>query len=112
MSSSIDIVGIPTFHRPDSLQRCLSSYQSHSAARGGEVRYCVVDNSTDPGVRQTNLEVVESVSRNEGAHIRYVDRLEREAYTRRLAIESGVSEAVIRFALLGDVRCTHFLWDL
>ncbi len=99
---TISAVGIPTCDRPECLRRCVSSLVEHLRRAGREIELFVVDDSRGVDMQAVNQGVLRELSSSFAGTIHYVDRPARARMAAELAARLGISEDILRFALLGD----------
>ena len=94
-----------TCNRASSLSGCLDSFLANFRHSDRAPEIIVADDSSAAGSEDVRS-VLLSLDDRGAQHIRYAGRLERSRYADALAKESGTAPDVVRFALLGDSRCT------
>jgi hypothetical protein len=96
----IRTVMVPTRNRPDELRRCLTSYRANHRRFARDVRYLVVDDSTNADAAAATRRVT-ALFRTDGARVGFAGRKERMQYAQRLARRAQVPPEVVDFALFG-----------
>ncbi|PQJ26732.1 hypothetical protein BSZ35_19265 [Salinibacter sp. 10B] len=104
----ITAVGIPTRNRPDCLRRALESYTKNFAQHHRTPRLLIADNSQEEQVQKKNRHVLQEVGATYDGEVCYLGLRKREKMVRQIVSASGVSEDIVRFALLGHERCSEF----
>ena len=93
-------IGIMTAHRPQLLERALTSYIKGTTRNGSEIEYVVFDDSKDAGARRASLEVARRIRRQFDVEVRFAGYEERAAYVRRLCEYSSTSAEVLERGVL------------
>ena len=102
----ITSICIPTRNRPEPLRRALTSYLESDVQFGRDSSFVVFDDSDSAQLQRENHDILLDLSSRYGRRVYYASRSDRERYVRRLAQYSSVPEHLVRFALIGDARCT------
>jgi hypothetical protein len=74
----ISSVGIVTRDRIPSLKRCLMSYVANAKEHGRTHDFVIMDDSESPATRDTTLEFLRSMKKDENVEIRYAGLTEKE----------------------------------
>ncbi len=101
VGASIRQIGFVTCDRAEALQRAVASFAENTIRHETPCELVVTDDSPHPAARARHREMLVSMRDRLGVSVAYTGRDEKEAYAVRLARESHVDDAVVRFALLG-----------
>jgi hypothetical protein len=106
-SPRIDIIGIPTHNHPHVLARGLRSYIENNSAFSRSAEYVVLDDSTEPGVRESNLHLLRELRQKYQVDIAYAGTYEKATFSTHLK-RMGIAPEIADFALLGikESDCT------
>jgi len=105
-TATISSVGIVTHNRVTSLVACLGSYLENCQRHGRAAEFVVTDDSRSAEVQGHTRAALEVLAHRFHAPIRYAGWREKIRFADALSSESAVRLEIIRFALLGDERCT------
>ena len=105
-TATIRSVGIVTHNRVTSLVACLGSYLENCQRHGRAAEFVVTDDSRSAEVQGHTRAALEVLAHRFHAPIRYAGWREKIRFADALSSESAVPLEIIRFALLGDERCT------
>lgn len=106
---AITAIGIPTRGRTGPLHRALTSYLANDVHFGRQSTFIVMDDGESDAAQRENHTMLLDVAAHFDRPLSYASRTQREAYAARVASCSGVPESVVRFAFLGDSRCSFSL---
>jgi hypothetical protein len=102
----ITALGVVTCDRTPALRMCLESYAANSRDHDRDPAFIVVDDSRDSETQERNRRAAADVAERFGVAVRYAGRREKTRFAAALAAECGVPVEVVRFALMGDDRCS------
>lgn len=103
-TSQINIIGIPTCNRSNSLRQSLIGLIDNCEKNSRNPDYLIIDDSTDTDIATQNRQVLQDLNAQYRVHLFYYDIEKRKKFVRKLSKESGCPEPVVNFALLGDNR--------
>ena len=92
-------ISIPSANRPESLARCVSSYQRNFKKFGRSVHFFVADNSASLEIQEQNQRALEKIKQDDGISISYCGPKERAAYIEELTRVTSIPREVLDFAL-------------
>jgi hypothetical protein len=102
---AIASIGIPTRDRPESLQRCLSSYIDSSLRHVRRHDYIVIDDSRSSELRRENRKLLQALQQRHGVEIYYAGREEKACYAEALLRQSALPADAVEFGLLNVENC-------
>lgn len=103
----IATIGVPTYARPDSLERCVKSYAENNRAHGRANDFAVADDSPDAADREAARAKLRALARSYGVEIFYAGPDEKRDFARALVDEEGLPAEVVEFALFNPERLGH-----
>lgn len=95
-------VGVPTCGRPPELKRCVDSILKNIQIHSKTPRITICDDSRNEDDIQKNKEVLKTLSQKYNYPIFYVGEKERLEFAQALSRETGISEDITIFCILGD----------
>ena len=98
----ITVLGIPTRNRTSSLRRCLESYIQNNLRHGRSVEYLVVDDSSDPGVRHGNRQLLVEMKASHGVALAYAGPEEKASFAETLVQLTGLPAEDVHFGFVND----------
>ncbi|WP_139240414.1 glycosyltransferase family 2 protein [Fodinibius roseus] len=101
----IAVMGIPTRNRPKLLTRCLKSHLKNLHRHQRECTILIVDDSDEQACMDANRQAVGEMCRRYQLPFHWIDRTARYSFANVIAKISGAPIEVVRFGLLGDLRC-------
>lgn len=101
-SGSITAIALPTRNRPKTLERAIRSYVENIREYGRSPRFVVADDSESRLVQSQNRTILGVLKRCYGAKISYAGIDERAAFVEKLARETDVPAAILRFAIMNS----------
>ena len=103
----IGTIGVLTRNRPESLNRCVTSYIESCRRHGRDVDFVVADDSDEESVREKTRRMLKSLQDKHGARIFYAGWEEKKRYAEQLIAASNVPADVVNFALFDVEGCGH-----
>lgn len=92
-------IGIPTRNRPKRLEAVLRGLLANLRRFGREIEVLVVDDSESAVMQNANQRLIASFNDDPRMTIHYADQHSRLRFARKLALESGLPEKVVAFAI-------------
>lgn len=104
-ADKIDVIGIPTCNRSESLKRCLRSFMENFNFHQRNPDIVILDDSHTTEAQQQNRAVLIALKRSYPGRIRYINRERRQRFARAVARHTGMSPVILEFALMGHPSC-------
>ncbi len=98
--AAIRTIAIPSARHPQLVARCLAGFMENQAAYGRKVRFWI--GSSDSESADRNLSETKQLAARYGMELTCPGVTERMSFAQRLTQQSGLSDDIVSFAILGE----------